>query len=426
MTVTKQTLTAKLLITGCLLAVAASVAFCDVLVLDDGRKITGTVTVEKGTVFIETTYGTFIFPASKVARIEKIATPKQRFETKLANTPQDDTKAMFKLAKWADSQSLTKEAKEVYEKILILEPDHAATRKRLGYTKIDKKWYLFDKGMQLARSKLEAGQYNALLTKVLPALAKIAKDPKKQIEVRELLGYTQLRAKRFAAAAGTFKALATQADPPAKIRYEAISQILSDNPDGMYVLKEKYPPDADLRGKNVVSLPAGPASLAQPLALEAALTDRAKTYILAGRTQMAEAKKLQSTNPNQAKARHLRARREFDHADALCQNITRSYRIEIVRRQIAALRRDADGNARKFDKLMESLGRRGMSPEEYKNTLVRMTHHLDSVRDDIKEILAASKPYVRELVLEIKWAQLDLKRIEEMRQVLKKELHGKG
>ena len=104
--------------------------------------------------------------------------------------------------------------------------------------------------------------------------------------------------------------------------------------------------------------------------------------------------------------------------------MARSYRVEIARRRIAALRRRSDENAKRFDELLESLGRQKLSPAAYRNTVVRLIHYLDNVADDLDAVLAVAKPFSRELVFEVKWAELDRNRIEEMRRVLKKELDG--
>jgi hypothetical protein len=139
---------------------------------------------------------------------------------------------------------------------------------------------------------------------------------------------------------------------------------------------------------------------------------------------MDEALKAQPSDPDGAKAKTNQAVKCFDNADALVDNISRSWRIEIARRRIAAIRKDTDADAGKFHTLWATLGT--LTPEKYKVTMVRLIHHLDNVRDGLKEILNIAKSYSRELILEIKWAETDLKLVEEKRSDLTAELNDES
>lgn len=416
---------ARAMLSACVVAMLSSLALADKLILIDGRTFTGTVTVEADTVLIAVPYGTLRFPKNQVERIELKDTPEQEFRKKLGEVPLDDPNALFSLAEWADRNSLGRQASDLYALILKLSPDHGPTRRVLGYVRIDRQWLTFEKGVQQARGKLEAGSYKALLDDVLPALKTMATTRKMHMTVMELLGHTQLRSGKFAAAAKTFGELAGKSEPPAAIRHAAIVGILTRNGDGMYVLEGAYPPSAPLLRDGSPSIRPGPASLANPMVLEAALHDLAKEKIEAGKKLMAEAGKMERTDPDPAARKYAQAARAFDHADALVPNVARSFRVEIVRRRIAAIRKDADADARKFDEAMKKLGVKDMSPAAYRNMILRLMHHLDGTRDELKKIVAIAKPYPRELVLEIKWAELDLTKIESMRKILVTELDGR-
>ena len=54
--------------------------------------------------------------------------------------------------------------------------------------------------------------------------------------------------------------------------------------------------------------------------------------------------------------------------------------------------------------------------------MMRLMHHLGSAREGLKDVLALAKPYANDLILEIKWAEVDLKKIEAWRKVLAAEL----
>ena len=415
----------RLSLSGCLLTLLAVTASADRLILTDGRTFTGTVDVEGDTVLITVPYGTLRFPKNQVERIELKDTPEQEFRKKLGETALDDPNGLFYLARWAQQNSLDRQAGDLYALILKLDNNHAYTRRALGYVRIQSKWLTFEKALRLARGRLEAGSYVALLDDVLPALKEAAKTKRQRLEISELRGYAQLRSRLFAPATKTFASLAGKADPPASTRFAAIREILTDNPDGMYVLREAYPPGTRLFGTVSAAIRPGPASLAKPLVLAAALRDLAKGDITAGGKLMAEARKLEATDPDAAWKKYAKAEQAFDRADALVADISGSYRIEIVRRKIAAIRKDADADARKYDAEKDKLGVKDMSPQAYRNMILRMVHSLDSARDDLQRIRGVAQPYARELILEIKWADVDLTRIEELRKILVSHLDEK-
>jgi len=407
-----------------LLAALPAVALADRLVLVDGRTFSGTVRVEADTVIIEMTYGTLRFTKDQVARIEMKDTPDVELAKKLSEARKNDAAALFTIAQWAATNDLKRQAGELYARVLEIDPNHAGARRELGFVAIEGQWQTFDKGLELARGKLEADKLESLLKDVLPALEAGATAPQQAVAVRELIGQTQVRAKDFAPAAKTFTELADKSEGAAAVRFGAIAAILKDNPDGMYVVTEPYPPAADLLGNTKDALKPGPASLAQPNVLRAALRDRAKKDIEAGRKLMDAAVKLDATDPDGAKAKYFQASQAFDRADALVADISRSYRIEVVRRRIAALRKDADTDAEKFDQGVAELGRKNATPQQYKDMILRMIHSLDNVRSDLQTILALAKPYPRDLVLEITLAETNLKKIETMRRILTDELNG--
>ena len=412
----RLTLFVFLLLTAPLLA--------DTVVLNDGRTFTGVVKSDGDNVLVQMAGGTLSFRRDQVARIEQKATPEEEFAAKLADAPSDDVAALFTLVQWAATNGLEKQAMDVAGRIVAISPDHAGARKMLGQIKLEGQWLSFTKSAEIVRGKLDAGQHDCLLKEILPALETIAVTKDKQQVVRELQGLALLRTKDFAGAAKAFAASAELAEPPAAVRLAAQVEILKENADGMYVLTEGYPPAAAVLSDDPPALKPGPASLADPLVLQAALRERAKKEIEAGRKLMDAAQKVEATDPESAKPKYAQAAACFDKADALTENIARSYRIEIARRRIAVIRRDADADAEKFDKAMSKLGKANLSPQEYQNLLLNLIRLLDNVRDNLNLVVTAAKPYTKELVLELKWAELDLKKLDGMRKILLDELNG--
>lgn len=419
-------------LSGCLIAALACAAAADKLVLTDGRVFTGTVSVESDTVQIAVPYGTLRFAKTMVERIELMDTPQQEFRKKLADTALDNPNALCDLAQWAGKNTLARQAADLYALILKLDANHAGAHKALGHIHIGKTWLGFDAAFQQARGKLEAGSYSILLEEILPALRAAAPTRRQAMEVMALLGDTQLRSRLFGPAEATFGDLAEaarKATPPAAdlaTRSAMIAQILHANADGMYVLREAYPPTAPLLGRIEAQVMAGPASLASPLVLEAALRDEAKKEIDAGKKLLDEAQKLSPTDPDAAGMKYALADQHFRKADAMVPDIARGHLVDIARRKIASIRKDADADASDFDEQMAKLGVDDMAPQAYNTMILRMIHHLDRTRDDLKRIMALAQAYPKELVLELKWAELDLTRIENMRKILVTELDGRN
>ena len=125
-----------------------------------------------------------------------------------------------------------------------------------------------------------------------------------------------------------------------------------------------------------------------------------------------------------AKTKYRLASQAFDRADALVPTIARTYRVEIARRRIISLRKDNSSRSRKFDELAEKLGQKDLAPQSYRTLILRLIDHLDANKQTLSAILVVAKPYPRDLVLEIKWTELDLGRIRDMRADLVEELNG--
>ena len=409
---------------ACTVAVAAAVASADRLELVDGRTLEGTVTIEGQTVLLKMTYGTLRFSKSRVRSVILQDTPEEILARKLAAAPKNNAEALFAVAQWAAEAALKPQAKQLLEQVIELEPDHAAARRKLGLVRMDRKWHSFDKAIELARSKLEAGKHDDLLEKILPDLAEVSTDPGKQLAVRDLLAQTHLRAGQFTDAAKTFSSLARKSVGPAAVRYAAIAAIITDNPDGMYVLTEAYPPGSPLLGKDAGVLKSGPASLSDPQVLAAALWHSAKKCIDDGSKLMAVARKLEAASADAAKSKYLLASRTFDRADALAPGIAKSWHVEIARRRIAGIRQAVDAAAEGYEAVKAQLGKEDLTdtPEAYLTMVSRLSRHLDRIHEDLKNILVVAEPHPRALIMEIKWAETDMKKVEQMRKVLAIEL----
>lgn len=410
---------------ACLLLGALTAgAVADRVLLKDGRIFEGKVTEFEGKILIEMAYGTISFPAADVTEILRMPTPADMLEWQLAQVDRGDPNALFQVAAWARDNDLSQQADELFREVLALDADHARARKLLGYLQAEGKWLKVPEALQLAEGKLAAGQYAPLLKDLLPAIDELIDDAKTRLAVRHIEAHCRLRAGQFGRALKCFQALGERAPPVQSIRYSAIAEILAKHPDGMYVVAESYPPMAMLLGNPDTAIKPGPASLAGPRVLAAALRDRAKATIDDGRALMEEAKKLERTEPEAAKNRYDQARKHFDTADTLVPRIARSFRVEIARRRIAMIRKDMTMQAEVFDRLMGELGKKNLTPAACKELNTRMLRALKHIRSDLNAILALAEPFDRELVLEITDANGRLQTVNALREILTKELNA--
>jgi len=409
---------------GCVILAPAPRAIADSVTLTDGKTIPGLIReTPEGLIIIESASGTFKFTPDQVARIDRSDTLAE-FREVLKTTSRDDPASMLAAAEWAERHYLRKESQQLYSDVIRLQPDNSAARNALGHMKISGQWLAFDQCMALARKDLAAGSSEHLLAGLLPELERIAARRGGLREVLELRGRIQARAKDFTEAAKTFRHLSTISPRPESYKYAALADILEKSPDGMYVLKDSYPPGAALLGGKDKAVPPGPASLADPLILQAALWERAKADVNQGRKMLEQARDADPAAPDAARSALSAASDAFIRADALVPEIARNYRVEIVRMLIAIILRRADADAVMFDEMLAGAAGQDVSTGQYRDSVNRLIHHAENIIADMREIMEIAKPYSQELAIEVKLAELDLKKVESIRTILLEEING--
>jgi len=414
----------KTLQASLVLVLACSGALADRLTLIDGREFTGKVTEEATVVSIETAMGTVSFPWSEVAFIERMPTPEAQLAKRIAEVDAGNVEGIYDIAVWADQQGLKAQAGALYLRVLALDNDHLGARRSLRHVQVGQQWHAFEKALQIIEARIASGQVDAAALTAIEALLPLADGPEQAFEIRRLQARALLRRGQFLAASEAFAELAKAAENPnTSARLAAIAEILVVHPDGLYVLTEAYPPTARVLGRHEPVLPSGPASLSLPGVLAAALRDKARVFIQAGAKLLGKARSIEPTQPEAARRVYLLALREFGRADALVDDIARSYKIQCARRRIAIRRKGTEQNAARFDGELAALGRQAMTPAAYTAKLTRMIRHLRTIRSDLDAILKLAEPYAKELVLEVKWAELDKQRITKMEETLKQELN---
>ena len=142
-----------LIFTLCLLFAAPVLA--DTVVLKDGGRVVGKVTVTKFDVVVDIRPGMRVsFPKDQVKQIIFEDTPREVFRQKLAKLDPKDAAGHYSLGMWAKENGLKEEAKLCFEKAIGIEPDHTAARKELGHVRHEGKWLPYDEAMK-ARGLIE-------------------------------------------------------------------------------------------------------------------------------------------------------------------------------------------------------------------------------------------------------------------------------
>ena len=96
----------------------------EVVLLNDGRMVTGVVSEEEGMIIVTQPIGTMKFPKKKVDRV--FATIKEVYTYKLSQFPENDFDERINLAKWCLSQKMEPEAENSFKQFSSLAP---STRK---------------------------------------------------------------------------------------------------------------------------------------------------------------------------------------------------------------------------------------------------------------------------------------------------------
>jgi len=126
-----------------LLLVLASVTtllLADTIHLEGGGKIEGTIIAEDEESYtVKTKFGEVKVLKANVVRIER-GSNEEVFQRRLKELRDDDVEGHYELGLWAKEVGLKEKAKERFEYVLKLDPDHEGARKELGYKKVGNRW----------------------------------------------------------------------------------------------------------------------------------------------------------------------------------------------------------------------------------------------------------------------------------------------
>jgi len=133
-----------------LLAVLAVLAFlllaagvrADTILFKNGRSIEGEV-LHEGSKWIEvkTRYGTQKIDRATVKEIRRGLTPEQQLAKERDEVEPDDLDGLVRLARFAGENRLRADARELWESVLGLDPDHEEANLALGRVRYQGEWY---------------------------------------------------------------------------------------------------------------------------------------------------------------------------------------------------------------------------------------------------------------------------------------------
>ncbi len=122
--------------------VLAGAAPADTLYLKNGAKFEGKLVREDESVIVFKIrgIGPQTFPRAKVLRVEKGASLFDEYEARRAKVKSGDAEGLFALGNWCYGKGLRQEGRRCYRAALKADPEHAGTRRVLGYVKVEGRW----------------------------------------------------------------------------------------------------------------------------------------------------------------------------------------------------------------------------------------------------------------------------------------------
>jgi predicted esterase len=132
---------AVLVLTAAFLFAIPAILLADIVYLNTGGKVEGKI-VERTIdgIRVKTVEGIVDIPEDDIDSIKECESVFDKYEKKLEDTPEDDAEARFKLGLWCKENKLEEEAKQHFEEVIKLSPDHEKARAELGYVKTAKGW----------------------------------------------------------------------------------------------------------------------------------------------------------------------------------------------------------------------------------------------------------------------------------------------
>lgn len=123
------------------LALVAAPLLGDELFLKGGGRVTGEIVQEtEAALTVDIGAGNMTVQKSSVVRVERSASPLQEYRAQAASLAPDDIESWRKLGLWAESQGLTRQAREAFTRVKAILPDDPEANRVLGLVLLDGQW----------------------------------------------------------------------------------------------------------------------------------------------------------------------------------------------------------------------------------------------------------------------------------------------
>jgi hypothetical protein len=141
-----------------LLATALSAALgagADEVWLDNGRRLSGKVTrLPDGRVEVVAALGRLVLPGERVAKIERGESVEEAVQAALALLAPGDVTRRFELASLCQREGAATLARQLFQAVVRLSPDHEGARRALGYQRFGGSW-LTEEQVHAARGEVK-------------------------------------------------------------------------------------------------------------------------------------------------------------------------------------------------------------------------------------------------------------------------------
>ena len=149
-----------LLVAGLALLLPGTPARADVVKTTSGLTLEGTVEKHAdGSLSLVTPEGTVRFGAKDVVSVTPGDGPRTTWAREVKAAQPADAAAWYRLALRADALGLATERNEAHAKVVLLSPDHAASRRALGHEKVEGAWLAADEARRRRGFVLFAGEW---------------------------------------------------------------------------------------------------------------------------------------------------------------------------------------------------------------------------------------------------------------------------